>query len=65
MSCHGRETGLGSKTGVRKQKGMSGRKEGTGSHQINGKEKGKKEQMKRDVQKGRLQEGEIAEEMGR
>lgn len=43
MSCHGRERGLGSEIGVRKQKEMVGRKEGTGSCQINRKEKGKTE----------------------
>ena len=58
MSCHGRETGLGSKIGVRKQKGVRGRKEGTGSCHTSRKEEEKEELIKRDMLKRELEEGE-------
>lgn len=63
MSCHGRETGSGSKTGVRKQKGMRGRWEGTGSCGTKGEEKEKKaERKERHAEK---RDGERGESRGR
>lgn len=63
MSCHGRETGSGSKTGVRKQKGMRGRWEGTGSCGTKGEEKEKKaERKERHAEK---RDGERGESRGK